>query len=144
MIGENHVESQDWNEISTAMIGRISLVANVLIKCPNGINLVDIVSELGVSKQTTIRWLACMEDVGLLLRTSVISGKRGRPDSRYQASDRLKKFQVTNSRGSLVLINFKTLASLCRFQSGGLCADPKSGTRDCNASDCPKLVIQSA
>ena len=105
-----------------------------------GRTLSEVISELGVSKVTAIRWLRAMERDGLLYRSyDMKQGKRGRPRSIYHQTKNLRRFTEGPNDGSMVSLSFKSLKSMCRHEKGGMCKALLPKLQRCDASLCPYL-----
>ena len=115
----------------------ITRVAGVLSK-PEGMSVRDICLELGVSRQTTIKWLTLMERSGLLHKSHRTNGKKGRPQSVYHPTASLSRFVLDHHQRSAVMIDFPVISALCRFNAKMTCGLANGGNLCC-LDACPLL-----
>jgi len=118
----------------------VSRVAGILTQS-DGITLREISQDLGVSRQTAIRWVTLMELDGLLNRSYRLNGRKGRPLGIYRPTKRLLEFLRVDKDGSAVLVNFSMIASVCRYNSNGECNRNLARQKKCDAGACPLLLV---
>lgn len=87
-----------------------------------------------------MRWLTLMEDEELLVRTHVMSSKRGRPQGVYRPTNRLMKLVETHSSGSVAILSFTTLKGMCKHLVENSC-NFGSKAQPCAVGICPLLHI---
>jgi transposase len=115
----------------------ISKIAGIVFQ-PKGATLTEAARLLAVSRVTAIRWLALMESEGLLVRTQVMSGRRGRPQVVYRPTDKLMKLVETHNSGSIAIFSFPTLKGSCKHLVEGNCSF-RTKSELCGAAICPLL-----
>ena len=115
----------------------VSRIAGTVFRT-KGATFSDVARALSVSRITAMRWLALMENEGLLTRTQAMSGKRGRPQGIYRPTDKLMKLVETHSSGSIAILNFPTLKGACKHLTDGKCRFGKK-PQVCAAFICPLL-----
>jgi predicted ArsR family transcriptional regulator len=116
----------------------ITKVAGILSQS-RGMTLKEIREGLGVSRQTTIRWLTLMEKSGLLWKTYHSTGKKGRPLGVYHPTEDLSDFMQKRHRRSAVMLDFSVLSAMCRFNSRGMCGLSRPRSERCKIEVCPVL-----
>jgi len=115
----------------------ISKIAGIVFQS-KGATFSEVAKALSVSRITAMRWLALMESEELLVRTQVMSGKRGRPQGIYHATDKLMKLVETHSSGSIAILSFPTLRGACMHLVDGKC-NFSTKAHMCSAFTCPLL-----
>lgn len=114
----------------------LSRVARVAFR-QDGITLREITESLGVSRSTILRWLNLMESDGLIEKTTVMTGRRGRPKGVYRPTERLRRLIATQRSGHAVVLSFEDVRGVCRFFVGGVCV--RGGRHPCGPAVCPIL-----
>lgn len=117
----------------------ISKIAGIVIQS-KGATLTEAARLLAVSRVTAIRWLALMESEGLLVRTQVMSGRRGRPQGIYRPTDKLMKLVEAHNSGSIAILGFPTLKGACKHLVEGDCGF-QTKAQPCGAAICPLRVL---
>ena len=117
----------------------VAKVAAILSQS-SGITLKEIIDGLGVSRQTTIRWLALMEEGGYLYKTHRATGMKGRPLGIYHPTQQLADFLKERHHRSAVMIDFPVMSALCRFNLKGKCSLTRQGSERCGMEICPLLT----
>jgi DNA-binding MarR family transcriptional regulator len=116
----------------------IAKVAGILSQS-TGATMKEIREGLGVSRQTTIRWLTLMEKSGFLWKTFQSNGKKGRPLGVYHPTESLSELMRQHHRRSGVMLDFPVLSAMCRFNSRGICDLTGLGPERCQIEACPVL-----
>ena len=117
----------------------VQRVANVL-HGSDGKTLKQMISELGTSKVSALKWLQALEKDGMVYRTRSINkpGIRGRPQSVYHATRNMKSFMEKESSAAVV-IDFSKLKTICRYEKGGMCKAMLPKLQKCESRLCPYL-----
>lgn len=115
----------------------ISKIAGIVCQS-KGTTLTEAARLLAVSRITAMRWLALMESEGLLDRTQLMSGRRGRPQGVYRPTDRLMKLVETHNSGSIAILSFPVLRGTCKHLVEGNCSF-RTKAQPCGAAICPLL-----
>jgi len=129
---ESHRESERWRRHSINDL-TISRVSAVLFR-RREVDLEEITSELTVSRNTAMRWLALMQAEGFLSRGSVATGLRGRPRVTYRPTEKLRARVASYESNSVAMLSFAALREACKYLMGNECAlEP----RTCSIAICP-------
>ena len=120
------------SSISDAAISRIS----PLVLASNGITLREIIARLEVSRTTAFRWLSLMQAEGLLNKTSVMEGTRGRPKVVYHPTDKLRTRAASAGPEPFAVVSFANLRAMCKYLEVGRC-NLQSPSGLCAAPGCP-------
>jgi predicted ArsR family transcriptional regulator len=115
----------------------ISKIAGIVFQS-KGATLTEAARLLAVSRITAIRWLALMESEGLLARTQVISGRRGRPPGIYRPTDKLMKLVEVHNSSSVAILSFPNLKETCKHLVEGNCSF-RAKAQPCGVAICPLL-----
>jgi predicted ArsR family transcriptional regulator len=117
---------------------RVQQVANVLLGS-DGKTLKEMITELGTSKVSALKWLQSLEEDGLVYRTRLNKpGSKGRPQSVYHSTKNLHSFMKKESSATVV-IDFAKLKTICRYEKGGMCKAMLPKLQKCDSSLCPYL-----
>ena len=108
-----------------------------------GVTLTETARLLAVSRITAMRWLALMENEGLLIRTQVMSGRRGRPQGVYRPTGKLMKLVEVHDSGSVAILGYSTLKGICKHAIEGNCSF-RAKVQPCGAAICPLLHPQDS
>ena len=110
-----------------------------LLQGDEGKTLQEMISQLGTSKVSALKWLQSLEKDGLIYRTRIMkTGKKGRPQSLYHPTKNLKTFLEKESSDA-VIIGFSKLKVICRYKKGGMCKALLPKLQTCEQNICPYL-----